>query len=181
MSHFHTTKWGTCSLLLSSSIAGSAPLVLPPYGLHGRWGVGWTNINKNMDADPHSKKCRTTKQSKADESESEESSSTPESHNFPKFIIIIRTGPKTISDLSPFWIQKVKKGKGAYSSSWNSLQNYETPLVNGNGITQCYLPPDRGDRPALALIHLSVKLQLVICSLKLQMPTTVGGCWPSQI
>ena len=38
------------------------------------------------------------------------------------------------------------KGKGVYSSSWNSLQNYGTPLVNG--ITQCYLPPDRGDRPA---------------------------------
>jgi len=38
-----------------------------------------------------------------------------------------------------------KKGKGAYSS-WNSPQNYGTPLVNG--ITQCYLPPDRGDRPA---------------------------------
>ena len=31
---------------------------------------------------------------------------------------------------------------GAYSSSWNSPQNYGTPLVNG--ITQCYLPPDRG-------------------------------------
>ena len=38
----------------------------------------------------------------------------------------------------------IKKGKGAYSSSWNSPQNYGTPLVNG--ITQCYLPPDRGDR-----------------------------------
>jgi len=38
------------------------------------------------------------------------------------------------------------KGKGAYSSSWNSPQNYGMPLVNG--ITQCYLPPDRGDRPA---------------------------------
>ena len=25
-------------------------------------------------------------------------------------------------------------------------QNYGTPFVNG--ITQCYLPPDRGDRPA---------------------------------
>jgi len=31
-------------------------------------------------------------------------------------------------------------------SSWNSPQNYETSLVNG--ITQRYLPPDRGDRPA---------------------------------
>ena len=41
---------------------------------------------------------------------------------------------------------KKRKGKGAYSSSWNSPQNYGTPLVNG--ITQCYLPPDRGDRPA---------------------------------
>ena len=38
---------------------------------------------------------------------------------------------------------KYKKGKAAYSSSWNSPQNYGTPLVNG--ITQCYLPPDRGD------------------------------------
>ena len=38
-----------------------------------------------------------------------------------------------------------KRGKGAYSSSWNSPQNYGTPLVNW--ITQCYLPPDRGDRP----------------------------------
>ena len=35
------------------------------------------------------------------------------------------------------------KGKVAYSSSWNSPQNYGTPLVNG--ITQCYLLPDRGD------------------------------------
>jgi len=34
------------------------------------------------------------------------------------------------------------KGKGAYSYSWNSPQNYGTPLVNG--ITQCYRPPDRG-------------------------------------
>jgi len=41
---------------------------------------------------------------------------------------------------------KGKKGKGVYSSSWNSPQNYGTPLVNG--ITQWYLPPDRGDRPA---------------------------------
>ena len=39
------------------------------------------------------------------------------------------------------WKQSVVKG--AYSSSWNSPQNYGTPLVNG--ITQCYLPPDRGD------------------------------------
>ena len=38
------------------------------------------------------------------------------------------------------------KGKGAYSSSWNSPQNYRMPLVNG--ITQCYLPPDKSDRPA---------------------------------
>jgi len=38
------------------------------------------------------------------------------------------------------------KSKEAYSSSWNSPQNYGTPLVNR--ITQCYLPPDRGDRPA---------------------------------
>jgi len=39
-----------------------------------------------------------------------------------------------------------KKGKGAYSSWWNSPQNYGTLLVNG--ITQCCLPPDRDDRPA---------------------------------
>ena len=38
------------------------------------------------------------------------------------------------------------KGKGAYSSSWNSPQNYGTSLVNR--ITQYYLLPDRGDRPA---------------------------------
>ena len=36
------------------------------------------------------------------------------------------------------------KDKGAYSYLWNSPQNYVTPLVNG--ITQGYLPPDRGDR-----------------------------------
>ena len=42
--------------------------------------------------------------------------------------------------------QRLKvKGKGAYSSLWNSPQNYGTPLTNG--ITQCYLPPDRGDHP----------------------------------
>ena len=40
-------------------------------------------------------------------------------------------------------LPSIKKGKAAYSSSWNSPQNYGTPLVNG--ITQCYLPPDRGD------------------------------------
>jgi len=39
-----------------------------------------------------------------------------------------------------------KGKKGVYSSSWNSPQNYGMPLVNG--ITQCYLPPDRSDRPA---------------------------------
>ena len=44
------------------------------------------------------------------------------------------------------WTGPGVKVKGAYSSSWNSPQNYGTPLVNG--ITQCYLPPDRGDRPA---------------------------------
>jgi len=38
------------------------------------------------------------------------------------------------------------QGKGVYSSQWNSPHNYGTPLVNG--ITQCYLPPDRGDGPA---------------------------------
>ena len=80
--------------------------MLPPCGLRGGWGVGGTNIKKNMDAEPHSKQRRTTKRSKADESESEESSSAPELQNFPKFIIIIPTGSKTISDLSPFWIQK---------------------------------------------------------------------------
>ena len=79
---------------------GLCPLVLPSYELGG------TNINKNMDADPHSKKRCTTRRSKADESESEECSTTPESQNFPKFIIIIPTGQKTISDLSPFRIQK---------------------------------------------------------------------------
>jgi len=44
------------------------------------------------------------------------------------------------------WVVCKEKGKEAYSSSWNSPQNYRTPLVNE--ITQCYLPPDRGDRPA---------------------------------
>ena len=39
------------------------------------------------------------------------------------------------------------KGKGAYSSSWNSPQNYGTPLVNG--ITQCYLPPRQRWPPRL--------------------------------
>ena len=53
--------------------------MLPPYGLRGGWGVGGTNIKKNMDAEPHSKQRRTTKRSKADESESEESSSAPDS------------------------------------------------------------------------------------------------------
>ena len=51
--------------------------------------------------------------------------------------------PDTDSGL-PFF--KGKKVKGEYSSSWNSPQNYGTSLVNG--IPQCYLPPDRGDRPA---------------------------------
>jgi len=41
--------------------------------------------------------------------------------------------------------------KGAYSSSWNSPQNYGTPLVNR--ITQYYLPPDRGDRPGHAGVN----------------------------
>ena len=41
---------------------------------------------------------------------------------------------------------KVKKVKERIVLQKNSPQNYGTPLVNG--ITQCYLPPDRGDRPA---------------------------------
>ena len=44
------------------------------------------------------------------------------------------------------YLKKKKKKNRAYSSSWNSPQNYGTPLVNG--ITQCYLPPDRGNRHA---------------------------------
>ena len=46
------------------------------------------------------------------------------------------------SQLTSYQIYK----KGAFNSSWNSPQNYEMSLVNG--IKQCYLPPDRGDRPA---------------------------------
>ena len=41
---------------------------------------------------------------------------------------------------------RCSQDKGAYSSSWNSPQNYGTSLVNR--ITQYYLLPDRGDRPA---------------------------------
>ena len=37
-----------------------------------------------------------------------------------------------------FSVRKIKE--------WNSPHNCGTPLVSG--ITQCYLPPDRGDRPA---------------------------------
>ena len=37
-----------------------------------------------------------------------------------------------------YWLAIVSI-KGAYSSLWNSPQNYGTPLVNE--ITQCYLPP----------------------------------------
>ena len=48
----------------------------------------------------------------------------------------LRTGPN----------KGAYKGKGAYSSSWNSPQNYGTSLANR--ITQYYLPPDRDDRPA---------------------------------
>jgi len=45
------------------------------------------------------------------------------------------------------WSRKsIECSKGPYSSSWNSPQNYGTPLVSG--ITQCYLPPDGGDCPA---------------------------------
>jgi len=78
-----------------------------------------------MDADPHSKQRRTTKRSEADESDTEESPSAPESQNFPKFIIIIPTDPKTISDLHLSGYRKLCK-------------------------------------PALALLHLSVKLEPVI-------------------
>ena len=52
-------------------------------------------------------------------------------------------------DVHQFLAFKLDVKKGVYSSSWNSPQNYGTPLVNG--ITQCYLPPDRGDRPAFTL------------------------------
>ena len=47
-----------------------------------------------------------TKRSKADDSESDGPCSAPDSHSFPRFIIIMPTGQKTISELSPFWIQK---------------------------------------------------------------------------
>ena len=80
--------------------------MLPPYGLRGGWGVGGTNINKNMDAERHSNQRRRTKRSKADDSESDGPCSAPDSHGFPIFIIITPTGPKTISELSPVWIQK---------------------------------------------------------------------------
>jgi len=53
----------------------------------------------------NSKQRRTTKRCK-DDSESDESFSAPDSQNFPKFIVIIPTGQKTISELSAFWIQK---------------------------------------------------------------------------
>jgi len=59
----------------------------------------------------------------------------------------LTSGGDPISDTDsglPFF--KGKKVKGEYSSSWNSPQNYGTSLVNG--IPQCYLPPDRGDRSA---------------------------------
>ena len=73
------------------------------------------NKNTNMDADPHSKQRR-TKRSKADDSESYEPYSAPEPQNFSKFIIIIPTGPKTITDLSPFWIQKAPQASiGTFS------------------------------------------------------------------
>ena len=50
----------------------------------------------NMDADVHSKQRRTTKRYKADDSDSDDSQ--PDSQNFPKFVRIIPTGSKTISD-----------------------------------------------------------------------------------
>jgi len=59
----------------------------------------------------------------------------------------MHTAFRLICTLSWLCGRPLPKGKRAYSSSWNSPQNYVTPLANG--ITQCYLPPDRGDRPAV--------------------------------
>ena len=58
----------------------------------------------------------------------------------------VRGDQWSTKDLITSSIVEKSKGKGVYSSLWNSPQNYGMPLVNG--ITQCYLPPDRGDRPA---------------------------------
>jgi len=49
----------------------------------------------------------------------------------------------TLPRTNPVYEWPDKKGKGAYSCSWNSPQNYGTSFVNG--ITQCYLPPDKVD------------------------------------
>jgi len=48
------------------------------------------------------------------------------------------------SESSP--VKKVKKVKERILLREIDLRTLGTPLVNG--ITQCYLPPDRGDRPA---------------------------------
>ena len=55
-----------------------------------------------------------------------------------------------------------KKCKGAYSSSWNSPQNYGTSLVNR--ITQYYLLPDRG---AVVKIDCSKRLAFLLYNFKL--------------
>ena len=144
-----------------------------------RWvGVGGTNINKNMDAEPHSKQRRTTKWKKADESESEESSSAPESQNFPKFIIIIPTGPKTISDLSPFWIQKalqasigtltsVRKTRAGYHSNGERLLQSEAvgPHRSGGSPSEGWAPPN------------SQLLQRGHQMLRLKRPDKGRDCW----
>ena len=59
------------------------------------------------NADVHSKQCLTTKRSEADDTDSNDSQ--PDSQNVPKFVLIIPTGSKTISELSRFWIRKLCK------------------------------------------------------------------------
>ena len=98
----------TLSLLdiLQHRRIGLCPAGATLYGHRSGWGVGGTNINKNMDAESHSNHRRTAKRSKADDSESDGPCSAPDSHSFSRFIIIMPTDQKTISELSPFWIQK---------------------------------------------------------------------------
>ena len=58
-----------------------------------------------MDASSHSKTHQSQKRFLSDESDSGDTSSAFKG-NFPKFFVITPTTGKTITDLSPFWIQK---------------------------------------------------------------------------
>jgi len=86
---------------------GSAPLVLPPYGLHGEWRVRGTN---NQTTNTANSKPETTGNAKRSCSELELSDLENSSEYFERCIIIQGANSDTpLSKLFPFVVEKATK------------------------------------------------------------------------